>query len=182
MNKWLHNQKGVTVLEGVIALGLLAIITAGSFGVLLATSRQATQPDMREEMALAVEKANDKLKAMLLFGNTGLKDLSIPYMLESYRVKDTSVYNLCPKKDAAKDAAGNLKDTLDGLTTGKKHNISCLLPPICDDTNSVFEYEITADSSATHGAAEDSFNTGAGGTVPALYRIEYTISCNGYQL
>ena len=38
MRQLLKNRAGVTVLEGVIALGLLALITAGAFGVLLSAS------------------------------------------------------------------------------------------------------------------------------------------------
>ena len=129
MNKWLRNKKGVTVLEGVIALGLLAVVTAGSFGVLLASSRQASQPDMREEMALSIEKANDKLKAMLLFADENLTSESVQYLSTSYQVNTSEVYNLCPGEDAN-----------DGLEVNVDHSIKCLLPPICDSAHSTFTY------------------------------------------
>ena len=61
--KLLQSQAGVTVLEGVIALGLLAVVTAGAFGVLASASRKSSQPDMREEMTLAVEKVKDWLQS-----------------------------------------------------------------------------------------------------------------------
>ena len=61
--KLLQSQAGVTVLEGVIALGLLAVVTAGAFGVLASASRKSSQPDIREEMTLAVEKVKDWLQA-----------------------------------------------------------------------------------------------------------------------
>ncbi len=171
MNKWWKDKKGVTVLEGVIALGLLAIVTAGSFGVLLSTSRQAAQPDMREEMALAIEKANDKLKAMLLFGNTELENVTTPYLPTVYQVGSSESYNLCPNED-----------NMEGLQVGTNHYISCLLPPICDPANSTFSYQVGTVSSTVQGSVEDAFNGSEGGAAPALYRIEYTISCNGYQL
>ena len=60
--KILNNKAGVTVLEGIIALGLLAIVTAGAFGVLASASRKSSQPDIREEMVMAVERAKDALK------------------------------------------------------------------------------------------------------------------------
>lgn len=89
MKKLLKDKAGVTVLEGIIALGLLALIAGGAFGVLLAASRQASQPDIREEMAWAVENANARLKmraaalcpddsAPLALGNHNIKCLLPP--------------------------------------------------------------------------------------------------------
>ena len=52
----LQNRKGVTLLEGLIALALLAMIVVGTFGVLLSSSRKTTAPDKREEMVLAAER------------------------------------------------------------------------------------------------------------------------------
>ncbi len=107
MKKILSNKAGVTVLEGVIALGLLALVTAGAFGVLLAASRQTTRPDVREEMILAVEKASNMLKIY-----TGVTDTSI--IPGSFR------NGLC----------GTDATPLDN----GEHNIACQLPPICDRT------------------------------------------------
>lgn len=66
-NKW-----GVTLLEGLIAMGLLALVAAGTFGVLLSISRQSSTSDIREEMLLAIENATEQLQAGVgLCGNTG---------------------------------------------------------------------------------------------------------------
>ena len=58
MKRILSKKTGVTILEGLIALGLLALVAAGTFGVLLSVSRKAGSPDIRESMILAVERAN----------------------------------------------------------------------------------------------------------------------------
>ena len=55
MKKLLKSKKGVTILEGLIALLLLAMISVGTFGVLLSTSRKSAQPDIREEMMKLLE-------------------------------------------------------------------------------------------------------------------------------
>lgn len=68
MNRLLKNKKGVTILEGLIALGLLALVAGGTFGVLLSVSRKASRPDIREEMILAVERANEQLQVYVLAG------------------------------------------------------------------------------------------------------------------
>ena len=62
LKRVLTKKKGVTILEGLIALGLLALVAAGTFGVLLSVARKSGAPDIREEMVLAVERANDQLQ------------------------------------------------------------------------------------------------------------------------
>ena len=57
-----RKRKGVTILEGLISLGLLALVASGTFGVLLSISRQASSPDIREEMVWAVERAHEQLQ------------------------------------------------------------------------------------------------------------------------
>lgn len=175
----LQNKSGVTVLEGVIALGLLAVITAGSFGVLLSVSRQATQPDIREEMILAVEKANDEIKAFLAFGETqagadmGLKDKAKDYIPLVLRSSDE--YGLCEDESYAQPFDPNYPF----------YDISCMLPPICDKsdtTNNYFRYKVSVDSQdATAGLGstyEDNWE------IPSVnrYTIRFDIKCNGYRL
>ncbi len=166
MKKLLQSKAGVTVLEGVIALGLLAVITAGSFGVLLSVSRQATQPDMREEMALAVEKANDQLKAMLLFADADLQTMAKDYLPDSFSDTSHSIYALCPDNSSETNP----------LQVGTDISIECLLPPICDPNSSEFSYKIVSTGSdlPTGMSTED--------ITPTLYQITYNISCNGYRL
>ncbi len=155
MKKILTSKAGVTILEGVIALGLLALVAGGAFGVLLSASRQNTQPDIREEMAWAVEQAHDKLKAYI-----GVEDVG-----ESAALPENLREGLCGG-DSAPLAA-----------TNEPHNISCLLPPICDASSSSFTYDV-----------ENSFivpSDKAEGTLDRFLRsheITFSIQCNGYKL
>lgn len=112
MNRFLKNKKGVTILEGLIALGLLAMVAGGTFGVLLSVSRKASQPDIREEMVLAVERANEQLQMY-----TG-----------KFSNGDSHTSGLC----------GN--DT-SPLSTDV-HFITCMLPAICDVGKSSFSYKV----------------------------------------
>lgn len=108
MKRFLKNKKGITLLEGLIALTLLALVATGTFAVLLSTSRKSTGPDIQEEMALAIEKANKLLQA---------------YVRQPFTDIDVNVLppnGLC-----------NFDDEGGPLALGK-HDITCLLPPICD--------------------------------------------------
>ncbi len=161
MKRILTSKAGVTLLEGVIALGLLALITGGAFAVLLAASRQATQPDIREEMSLAVEKAHDQLKIFTLYGNTGLADFAKG--------------NLPAALYAGQNAGLCTQESSNPLSLGQ-HDIGCLLPPICDANTSSFFYKVENSAAlGTAGTSED------GGT-PAPYKITFSIACNGYSL
>lgn len=154
--KLLNNNKGVTVLEGVIAMGLLALITAGAFGVLLSASRQSSVPDTREEMTYAVEKANDLLKAYI--GGTN-------------HLPSTLTNGLC---------GGSVVDPL--YEHDYPHQISCMLPPVCDQTNgnSSFTYKVTSHGLQDDSRAPESKETG---NVPMqMKRINFSITCNGYEL
>ena len=117
----LKDKSGVTILEGVIALGLLALVMGGAFGVLLSTSRQTTQPDMYEEMSLAVEKASEQLKEYLDNGDFG------------------SVSGASFSNAVASRRMGQVRDCICGSPAGgvacNPHDLSCFLPPICDINN-----------------------------------------------
>lgn len=181
----LKSKSGVTVLEGVIALGLLALVMAGSFGVLLSSSRQTMEPDIYEEMILAVEKANDMLKeyAANYSYDTFLKDKTQKYHLDEFR------NGLCPETAFS--------------------DLNCLLPAICDLSTSEFRL-IPLDDSGSNFSSNwpKSANVkweGKGN--PEMYKYEgyggfrllrdstdfknggiptvgmrYYIKCNGYQL
>ena len=117
MKKILTAKAGVTILEGMIALGLLALVAAGAFGVLLSASRQNTQPDIREEMAWAVEKAYNQLQAY------------------------TAPNNLLPDEVSSTSHDSGLCNDQYPLRK-VVHSISCMLPPICDPNNSYFTYKV----------------------------------------
>ena len=109
MRNLLNNKKGVTLLEGLIALVLLALVATGTFSVLLSTSRKSTGPDIQEEMALAVERAHKLLQAYVTEQGT------IPTELQDKR-------GLC-----------GYNDETDPLADGT-HDITCLLPSLCNSS------------------------------------------------
>ncbi len=118
----IKNKKGVTLLEGLIALALLAIVATGSFAVLLSASRKTSSPDMREELVFAVEKAHEQLQSYVYNTDFTLQskdDKGNFYVPEAFRE------GLCGR--------ARFNQTVDNnpLANGT-HNISCLLPPICD--------------------------------------------------
>lgn len=165
MKRILTSKAGVTLLEGVIALGLLALITGGAFAVLLAASRQATQPDIREEMSLAVEKAHEQLKILAMYGDQS----------DVNNVADLSKTSL-PSRFYSNGQAGLCDKEDNPLSTTKSHNIACLLPPICDANTSSFTYQVENST-----ALESAGSSETGGT-PAPYKITFSITCNGYSL
>jgi len=153
MCKLLTNNRGVTLLEGVIALGLLALVAGGAFGVLLSASRQNTQPDIREEMIWAVEKAHRQLQAYV----------------GSYLVTNTLPTNL-------QNGLCENGDTIP-LNVGS-HNIDCMLPPICDRGNgSSFSYNVETRVLPFPSSADVETSVDTTG-----YNISFTITCNGYKL
>lgn len=161
MMKFLNTKKGVTALEGIIALGLLAVVMAGAFGVLLSASRKSSQPDMREEMVMAVEKAKDMLQMYVNpAGYSTSPDSTVSYPT-----------GLCP------DENGNTTP----LKGGETHYIKCMLPPICDKTSnqSDFYYQVEDASSPSFRLVGADIE---GGIDSSLKTITFTIKCNGYEL
>lgn len=166
MKKFLKNRKGVTLLEGLIALGLLALVAAGTFGVLLSTAHKASKPDIREEMALAVENAND--------------------LLHAYSQGMVSGYDLVQQAPNSSLCASDNTHTTP-LDVGT-HDIKCLLPVICDPDTSSFTYEI--------GFGNLNFGNTNGGNASYLISANYEenataslqstatfhITCNGFTL
>ena len=121
-NKW-----GVTLLEGVIALGLLSLAVAATFGVLLSVSRKSSRPDIQEEMLWAVERAREGLQM---------------YVGQPEDISSTSLpQGLCANATSA------ITDTTP-LAVGD-HQITCLLPAICDRATSSFAYTVSVDGSST---------------------------------
>lgn len=186
MKNLLKSKAGVTVLEGVIALGLLAVVAGGAFGVLLSVSRQNFRPDVLEEMALAVEKVNDSLKMYQLRGDY------------AGRLPEKFQLGLCGGTYATPQIEDN-----NPLSVGT-HHIECMLPPICDTAKSSFTYTIsdtpvtgawplTAPEQEGCNNTECSENqrkniryamgnTGNKTGGNNLIKIAYYISCNGYEL
>ena len=60
----LKNRKGVTLLEGMIAMLILAVVTVGTFGVVLSSTRNASQPNFREDSMLALEQIHNFAQAL----------------------------------------------------------------------------------------------------------------------
>ncbi len=171
MRRILSNQKGVTLLEGLIAMGLLALVAAGTFGVLLSVSHKSGKPDIREEMALAVEKANDQLQAYS--------------QNMSFSGESQNSVRLC-----AEDTQGT--GPLDVSVT---HNIACLLPVICDRSHSSFTYTISNPGDVPfydpsgNSRGQNAFLNQTNYDVAALenihfrrLQITFNITCNGFTL
>ena len=174
IKKFLTSKKGVTLLEGLIALLVLALVATGTFAVLLSTSRKSTGPDIREEMALAVEKVSDLLQG---------------YILVEGAVNSTA-YNTFAQDNFCGDSTP--------LSSGE-HQIACLLPPICNRTRSSFSYTVGEGnlyqaSSCTNKAdpacilkAKDLLSSPENGVKSTYeakntYKISFDISCNGFTL
>ncbi len=169
MKRILKNRRGVTLLEGLIALGLLALVAAGTFGVLLSVAHKSSKPDIREEMVLAVEKANDQLHAYSQNMNNTLTE---------------NTTKLCAEDTQTKP-----------LATGE-HNIICLLPVICDRDQSSFTYTVSNamemkfydeendDKAQNNFLAKDNYINAAGlQNIKSLHRqITFNITCNGFVL
>lgn len=157
---FLHNKKGVSLLEGLIALLLLALIATGTFGVLLSTSRRSTQPDIREEMVLAIERAMDKMQV---------------YVHPSSYAYD----------DLPDDVQGGLcGGDSDPLSTSQAHQINCMLPPICNQSNnnSYFRYTVEQVNKPKAKLYPSNQGTGAASQAANPYSITFDIQCNGFRL
>ena len=179
MKRILKSKKGLSLLEGLLALMLLALVATGAFSVLLSTSRKSSEPDIREEMALAVERAQQMLQ-VYVFPNALYPDSSAMYSdFGSY------TYNI------SRGLCEN--ETTDFATLGVgSHNIECLLPPICDRSNSSFIYDVSTGSSAA--LRPRSFDQAkvkkADGTDSPVtntvssdeINVSFSIKCNGYTL
>lgn len=156
IKRLLRNKAGVTILEGLIALGLLALVAGGTFGVLLSVSRKSSQPDIREEMLLAVERANEQLQ---IYTNPSATNLP-----------DDFKNGLC---------GGESLSSV--LSTGGEHEIACMLPAICDRNNSEFSYQVTEST-----FSPDGFPTSADYRAHSdplkKTTITFTIKCNGFTL
>ncbi len=176
MKKFLANKKGVTVLEGLIAMTLLALVATGTFGVLLSVSRKSAQPDLREEMALAIDKAAQKLQAYVFPSGMGSN-------LEALNSNLTR--GLCGTEPSINTV----------LSTGA-HNIDCLLPPICDGNSSSFTYTVSnmatglTGESASLRAVDRLKQRNASGEATStqdingqsVRQITFNITCNGFTL
>ena len=168
IKKFLTKKAGITLLEGLIAMGLLALIASGTFGVLLSVSRKTDQPDRREDMVYAVERVNDLLSANAYIVQGASEEA--PTYLHGILCSATHAENKKP------------------LQTGW-HNVDCLLPPSCDAALSSFRYYVSNASVSLSSlpASQRESNKiveGAGAanvSVPEL-KISYDIQCNGYSL
>lgn len=171
MKKWWNDKKGVTILEGLIAMTLLALVATGTFAVLLSASRTSSQPDLREEMVLAMERASQKLQVYVYPEGMTLDS----------EITDNIGEGLCPGEDSADPRAEG------------RHSINCLLPPICDKNNSSFSYILIRNESGYTPRAVDRMvrKNEDGSFVDSgiidfssrdPYFLIFEISCNGFTL
>ena len=146
-------------MEGLIALGLLALVAGGTFGVLLSSTNRSRATDIREEMLLAVENANDLLQ--MYTGQMSHATDAIPL---------TWRQGLC----------GNDSTPL----SNGQHNIDCLLPGSCDPSKTpTFFYEVHDSNQTVSFDGKDKFAYGNfDGSTATQREIYFVITCNGYTL
>ena len=157
LKRVLTKKKGVTILEGLIALGLLALVAAGTFGVLLSVARKSGAPDIREEMVLAVERANDQLQ---MYSSGIVSGMTNSKLYEQY----------ANGMDSSPMSIGS-------------HNIKCMLPPLCDYSNSTFTYTVREASFTTHNYGASNMVTDYASAFPTKGRqVTFNITCNGFTL
>lgn len=170
LKRVLTKKKGVTILEGLIALGLLALVAAGTFGVLLSVARKSGAPDIREEMVLAVERANDQLQ---MYSSGIVSGMTNSKLYEQY-ANGMCGGSLIPAEVKVSDSSP--------MSIGS-HNIKCMLPPLCDYSNSTFTYTVREASFTTHNYGVSNMVTDYASAFPTKGRqVTFNITCNGFTL
>lgn len=170
LKRVLTKKKGVTILEGLIALGLLALVAAGTFGVLLSVARKSGAPDIREEMVLAVERANDQLQ---MYSSGIVSGMTNSKLYEQY-ANGMCGGSLIPAEVKVSDSSP--------MELGS-HNIKCMLPPLCDYSNSTFTYTVREASFNTHNYGASNMVTDYASAFPTKGRqVTFNITCNGFTL
>ena len=170
LKRVLTKKKGVTILEGLIALGLLALVAAGTFGVLLSVARKSGAPDIREEMVLAVERANDQLQ---MYSSGIVSGMTNSKLYEQY-ANGMCGGSLIPAEVKVSDSSP--------MELGS-HNIKCMLPPLCDYSNSNFTYTVREASFTTHNYGASNMVTDYASAFPTKGRqVTFNITCNGFTL
>ncbi|WP_177745860.1 hypothetical protein [Candidatus Avelusimicrobium fimicolum] len=170
LKRVLTKKKGVTILEGLIALGLLALVAAGTFGVLLSVARKSGAPDIREEMVLAVERANDQLQ---MYSSGIVSGMTNSKLYEQY-ANGMCGGSLIPAEVKVSDSSP--------MELGS-HNIKCMLPPLCDYSNSTFTYTVREASFTTHNYGASNMVTDYASAFPTKGRqVTFNITCNGFTL
>lgn len=170
LKRVLTKKKGVTILEGLIALGLLALVAAGTFGVLLSVARKSGAPDIREEMVLSVERANDQLQ---MYSSGIVSGMTNSKLYEQY-ANGMCGGSLIPAEVKVSDSSP--------MSLGS-HNIKCMLPPLCDYSNSTFTYTVREASFTTHNYGASNMVTDYASAFPTKGRqVTFNITCNGFTL
>lgn len=170
LKRVLTKKKGVTILEGLIALGLLALVAAGTFGVLLSVARKSGAPDIREEMVLAVERANDQLQ---MYSSGIVSGMTNSKLYEQY-ANGMCGGSLIPAQVKVSDSSP--------MSLGP-HNIKCMLPSLCDYSNSTFTYTVREASFTTHNYGASNMVTDYASAFPTKGRqVTFNITCNGFTL
>lgn len=170
LKRVLTKKKGVTILEGLIALGLLALVAAGTFGVLLSVARKSGAPDIREEMVLAVERANDQLQMYSSGIVSGMTNSKLYEQYANGMCGGSLILAEVKVSDSSPMSIGS-------------HNIKCMLPPLCDYSNSTFTYTVREASFTTHNYGGSNMVTDYASAFPTKGRqVTFNITCNGFTL
>ena len=139
---------------------LLALVATGTFAVLLSTSRKSAQPDIREEMALAVDRASQMLQVYTLTAD------------QQRQLDDDQIWG----GPYANGLCGNDETP---VATGD-HFINCLLPPMCDLGESYFKYTVASsgDNMERYLEGDDLAEQG----LKDSQSITFDIQCKGFTL
>jgi type II secretory pathway pseudopilin PulG len=176
LNFVFNRKKGVTILESLIALTLLAVVAVGIFGVVLSISRKTNESDVREEANLAIESA--------------IEQLNLYEGAYRYSKKDPDTV---PVGDVDPSLPKGLCGADEYPLSKGVHQIRCLLPPVCDKNNSqtTFSYHVRALSPTTitfpgntylHDLDISQFNNGfeSGQAYSSVRVVDFNIVCGEY--
>ena len=141
------NKKGVTLLEGLIAMALLAMVALGTFSVLLSSSRRSSVPEMREETFVSIEAAQ---KALQTFSPSLDEDMVKDE--DTVEFYDTFTKNLQLENNDPEAFWKNLEfnaDTLDLNKNGVRRELDYMIPVVCGPGS---EFTYTAQHNLYDGA------------------------------
>ncbi|WP_424244089.1 type II secretory pathway pseudopilin PulG [Elusimicrobium posterum] len=153
MNNIFKNKKGITIAEALISMVLLAMITVGIYGVIMASMRSAKKPNSREEIAFAIDHVNTILKSRITRENLSVNSFNICRSGGTANYGNPSVFNITNCTDPQR-----------------------FLPEMCDASQSTFEYTVTI---TNYPLIKTDVNGNPYTENKENYSISFNVSCNG---
>ena len=119
---------------------------------------------------LAVERANDQLQ---MYSSGIVSGMTNSKLYEQY-ANGMCGGSLIPAEVKVSDSSP--------MELGS-HNIKCMLPPLCDYSNSTFTYTVREASFTTHNYGASNMVTDYASAFPTKGRqVTFNITCNGFTL